>query len=78
MFMTATAHIGEPPIILRGTLRSSLIQAINLYRVLQAYVWLAKEVGPAAYLGNMGRWDAITHDALNAFMTWIGDCLVVG
>ena len=76
--MTATAHIGEPPIILPGTLRSSLIQAINLYRVLQAYVWFVGEVGPAAYLGNMERWDTITHDALNAFMTWVGDCLVVG
>jgi len=51
--------------------------AINLYRILRAYVWLVDEVGPAAYLGNMERWDTITHDALNAFTTWIGDCLVI-
>jgi hypothetical protein len=55
----------------------TFILAINLYRVLRAYVWLAEEVGTAAYLGNLERWDNIAHDTLNAFMTWVGDCLVV-
>jgi hypothetical protein len=55
----------------------ALISALNLYRVLGAYVWLSAEISPAIYLGNMERWDTIAHDALNAFTTWVGDCLVV-
>jgi hypothetical protein len=55
-----------------------LILAINLYRVLRAYVWLADAVGPAAYLANLSRWDFVAHNVLSTFTTWVGDCLVVG
>lgn len=45
--------------------------------MLNGYVWLADSVGPAQYFGDLGRWETITHDALNAFITWVGDFLVV-
>jgi hypothetical protein len=81
MFISTTAHVGKPfdfPTQICVAPAYSLgIPAINLYRVLRAYVWLADEVGPAAYWGNLSRWDTITHGTLNAFTTWVGDCLVV-
>ncbi|KAF9030979.1 hypothetical protein BDZ89DRAFT_949212 [Hymenopellis radicata] len=51
--------------------------AINLYRLLRGYVWLRETVGPANYFLDLGRWDNIAHDALNAVMTWMGDALVI-
>ena len=54
------------------------ISAINLYRMLQGYVWLADSVGPAAYWDNLSRWDSITRGALSTFTTIVGDCLIVG
>jgi hypothetical protein len=50
---------------------------VNLYRLLRGYVWLRDTVGPAAYFLDLGRWDNIAHDAINAVVTWIGDFLVV-
>lgn len=40
-------------------------------------MWLAESVGPIVYFNDLGRWDNIAHDAINAVMTWIGDLLVV-
>ncbi|KIM79209.1 hypothetical protein PILCRDRAFT_10620 [Piloderma croceum F 1598] len=51
--------------------------AINLYRMLRGYVWLADSVGPAAYWENLSRWDTIAHGALNTFTTLVGDCLII-
>ncbi|KII86505.1 hypothetical protein PLICRDRAFT_44102 [Plicaturopsis crispa FD-325 SS-3] len=51
--------------------------AINLYRMLRGYVWLVADPGPAVYFADLQRWDNIAHDALNAFMTWLGDSLVI-
>jgi len=51
--------------------------AVNLYRLLRGYVWLRDTVGPTAYFLNLGRWDNIAHDAINAVVTWIGDFLVI-
>jgi len=50
---------------------------INLYRLLRGYVWLAANPGPAAYFGDLSRWDNIAHDAINAVVTWIGDSLMI-
>jgi hypothetical protein len=81
MYISTTAHVGKPfdfyTQISVGPAYSLEIPAINLYRVLRAYVWLADEVGPAAYWGNLSRWDTITHEVLNAFTTWVGDGLIV-
>lgn len=55
----------------------SRLPAINLYRLLRGYVWLAADPGPDVYFTDLTRWDNITHDAINAIMTWIGDSLVV-
>lgn len=51
--------------------------AVNLHRVLQAYVYQVDTIGPLAYFGDLGRWDNILQDSLNAFMTWVGDGLVI-
>ncbi|KZT30083.1 hypothetical protein NEOLEDRAFT_1174421 [Neolentinus lepideus HHB14362 ss-1] len=51
--------------------------ALNLYRLLRGYVWLAANPGPVAYFNDLGRWDNIAHDAINAVVTWIGDSLVI-
>ncbi|KAF9270694.1 hypothetical protein L218DRAFT_849536 [Marasmius fiardii PR-910] len=51
--------------------------AINLYRLLQGYVYQRKTVGPENYFADLGRWDNITHDTLNALMTWMGDSLII-
>lgn len=51
--------------------------ALNLYRFLRGYVWLAADPGPVAYFNGLGRWDNIAHDAINAIVTWIGDSLVI-
>ena len=50
---------------------------VNLYRLLRGYVWLRDTVGPTAYFLDLGRWDNIAHDAINAVVTWFGDFLVV-
>ncbi|KAF7968814.1 hypothetical protein HWV62_29248 [Athelia sp. TMB] len=51
--------------------------AVNLHRVMQAYVYQVDTIGPVAYFGDLGRWDNILQDSLNAFMTWVGDGLVI-
>ncbi|KAL0581091.1 hypothetical protein V5O48_000985 [Marasmius crinis-equi] len=51
--------------------------AINLYRLLQGYVYQRETVGPANYFNDLGRWDNIAHNALNALMTWMGDSLII-
>ncbi|KAG7099697.1 hypothetical protein E1B28_001517 [Marasmius oreades] len=51
--------------------------AINLYRLLQGYVYQRTTVGPENYFADLGRWDNIVHDALNALMTWMGDSLII-
>jgi len=51
--------------------------ALNLYRLLRGYVWLRDTVGPTDYFLDLGRWDNIAHDAINAIMSWIGDFLVI-
>ena len=45
--------------------------------MLRAYVWLADEIGTAAYLENFASWDTITHDVLSTVVTFLGDYLVV-
>jgi len=57
--------------------REHLEIAINLYRLLRAYVYLRDTVGPENYWLNLGTWDNLAHDAFNAMMTWTGDGLVV-
>jgi hypothetical protein len=81
MYISTTARVVKPYVfptqICVAPAYSLGIPAITLYRVLRAYVRLADEVGSAAYWGKLSRWDFITHGALNAFATWVGDCLLV-
>jgi len=51
--------------------------AVNLYRLLRGYVWLVEDPGPVIYFNDLGRWENIAHDAINAVMTWIGDMLLI-
>ncbi|KAF8524146.1 hypothetical protein BU17DRAFT_85253 [Hysterangium stoloniferum] len=51
--------------------------ALNLYRLLRGYVWLAEDPGPVLYFNDLGRWENIAHDAINAVMTWLGDMLLI-
>ncbi|KAF9465436.1 hypothetical protein BDZ94DRAFT_1214614 [Collybia nuda] len=51
--------------------------ALNLYRMIQAYIWLRDSVGPVFYLLDMRRWDNIAHNLNLCFMTWLGDALVI-
>ncbi|KAJ8488673.1 hypothetical protein ONZ45_g13866 [Pleurotus djamor] len=51
--------------------------ALNVLRLLRGYVFLSGEVGPAQYFLDLGRWENVAHDALNAFMTWIADGLII-
>ncbi|KAF8582180.1 hypothetical protein K439DRAFT_1391994 [Ramaria rubella] len=51
--------------------------AVNLYRLLRGYVWLVDNPGPVIYFNDLGRWENIAHDAINAVMTWIGDMLLI-
>ncbi|KAF8524145.1 hypothetical protein BU17DRAFT_85252 [Hysterangium stoloniferum] len=51
--------------------------AVNLYRLLRGYVWLVEDPGPVIYFNDLGRWENIAHDAINAVMTWIGDVLLI-
>jgi len=53
-------------------------KAINLYRLLQGYVWLRDAPGgPAAYFGELGRWDHILKDSIYVAQSIIGDSVVV-
>ncbi|KAF8993548.1 hypothetical protein BDQ17DRAFT_1451628 [Cyathus striatus] len=50
---------------------------LNLYRLLRGYVWLRDTVGPENYFLDLGRWDNILHDLINALITWCADFLVI-
>ncbi|KZP16475.1 hypothetical protein FIBSPDRAFT_865977 [Athelia psychrophila] len=50
---------------------------VNLHRVLNAYVYEVDTIGPAAYFSDLGRWDNVVQNTLNALMTWIGDGLII-
>jgi hypothetical protein len=49
----------------------------QLYRLLRGYVWPAADPSSTAHFNDLGRWDNIAHDAINAVMSWIDDSLVV-
>ncbi|KAL0068588.1 hypothetical protein AAF712_004303 [Marasmius tenuissimus] len=53
------------------------LTAINLYRLLQGYVYQRGTVGPTDYFNDLGRWDNVAHNALNALQTWMGDSLII-
>jgi hypothetical protein len=77
MFISITAHVGKPIVPCQITIALIRFSAINLYRMLRGYVWLADSVGPTVYWENLSRWDNITHGALNMFTTLVGDCVIV-
>ena len=40
-------------------------------------MYLEGKISPAAYFGDLTRWENVLHEVLNALTTWIGDFLVV-
>ncbi|KZP16472.1 hypothetical protein FIBSPDRAFT_975886 [Athelia psychrophila] len=50
---------------------------VNLHRVLNAYVYEVDTIGPVAYFGDLGRWDNLLQNFLNAGTTWVGDGLII-
>ena len=44
---------------------------------MRGYVWLAADPGPVIYFSELGRWENLAHDAMNAVVLWIGDALIV-
>lgn len=57
--------------------KQSAVIGLNLYRLLRGYVWLRSTIGPANYFLDLGRWDNIAHDLVNALTTWFADFLLV-
>ncbi|KDQ28144.1 hypothetical protein PLEOSDRAFT_157989 [Pleurotus ostreatus PC15] len=81
MWKQRLIRTGPSKIFFWGTLLMFLIAAthvaLNFYRLLRGYVWLREEVGPENYFLDLGRWDNVAHNALNAIMTWVADCLII-
>lgn len=77
MFILSTVHISMLSYQLDITLSYIKHPGINVYRMLRAYVWLAADPGPAVYASQLQRWDNVGRNTINAFITWMGDALIV-
>ncbi|KAJ2918809.1 hypothetical protein MD484_g1612, partial [Candolleomyces efflorescens] len=51
--------------------------ALNLYRLLRGFILLREVVTPHDYFLDLGRWDNVAHDLINAITTWLADFLVI-
>lgn len=84
MFMLATLHnsklLPRSEDSSRGrTIRSySVRKVLNLFRLLQGYVWFRDAPGgPAAYYNNIARWDHVFKGTIYVTQAIIGDGLAV-
>ncbi|KAF9459782.1 hypothetical protein BDZ94DRAFT_986516 [Collybia nuda] len=51
--------------------------ALNLYRLLHAFIWSPAHSGPRSYFVNVRRWDHVVNSLNYCIMVWLGDVLVL-